>query len=92
MFSKSNATANGSRPISRHKKLTDAAILGCIKEYEQGERSGPTQREIASALDVSLGTIQDNLKMLIHAGEVEKSNIRGYITKGATRRVVRNIK
>lgn len=55
-------------------------ILGCIKQYEKGERSGPTQREIAGLLGVSLGTIQDNLRILEASGEVERSAIRGYIT------------
>ena len=58
-----------------------SSILGCIKEYEQGERSGPTQREIAAILDVSIATIQHYLKSLEDAGEITKSQIRGYITK-----------
>ena len=61
-------------------------LLGCIRDFEQGERSGPTQRELASALDVSLGTIQDYIKVLLDSGEVEKSPIRGYITLNGTRR------
>lgn len=72
--------------MSRHKKLTDASILGCIKANEQGERSGPTQREIARFLDVSLGTVQEYLRVLLDSGEVEKSSIRGYITLNGIRR------
>ena len=62
------------------KKLTDASVLGCIRTFEKVGPAGPTQREIAAILDVSIATIQHDLKSLEDAGEITKSQIRGYIT------------
>lgn len=65
------------------KKLTAESVLGCIGEFQRVGPVGPTQREIAALLDVSVATIHTYLHELEAAGKIERSTIRGYIAKGA---------
>lgn len=67
--------------MSAPRKVSDEAILGCIREHEIPVRAGPTQREIADYLGVAHATVRDRLKTLLDAGEIERSPAHGYIVK-----------